>query len=342
MQMANATPRVAGWSLLVIAVIASIAALKLGKTLLAPIVLGLVIGVVVAPLVRQLSRVGVPVVVSALSALLFTGAFIVVLLFALGPVVAELIQQVPRIQWELRLWLQEIAALFQGATALGQDIESSLGIDDEDAMASAMPNIVDALWLAPNFMAQLLIFSGTLFFFLLTRDEIYDVVPEIKKPLRTADRAVSHYFVTITLINAGLGLAVFAVMSAIGLSNPVLWGLAAFLLNFVLYLGPISLIAALGFAGMIQFDGFMSFAPPLLFFLLNLTEAQFVTPALVGQRLRINPLCVFLAILSGLWLWGPIGGIVSLPVLVWVTALIVAIRSEANAPTKGTQLRPAA
>ncbi|MFP7673848.1 AI-2E family transporter [Marivita sp. S0852] len=322
--MDPAPPRTAGWSLLIIAIIASVTALKLAQTLIAPIVLGLVIGVVLAPLVKQLSRIGVPVVVSAFSALLFAGAAIVVLLIALGPMITELIDQIPRIQWELRLWLQNIAALFQGADGIGPDLEETLGLNGEDAVASAMPNIIDALWLAPNFMAQVMIFAGTLFFFLLTRDEIYAVSQTHRAAFYTADRAVSHYFMTIALINAGLGLAVFGVMTLIGLSNAVLWGTAAFLMNFVLYLGPISLIAALFVAGIIQFNGLMSFAPALSFFLLNLTEAQFVTPALVGQRLRVNPLLVFVSILFGLWLWGPIGGIVALPVLVWVTALITA------------------
>ncbi|MCK0149507.1 AI-2E family transporter [Marivita sp. S6314] len=326
MQRTPSSPVGVGWSLLVIAIIASVAALKLAKTLLAPIVLGLVIAVVLAPLIKKLSRIGIPVVVSAFSALVMSGVLIAVLLLALGPVISELIDQVPRIQWELRGWLQELMIRFRGTEALGQNIGESLGLEGGDAVESAMPSVIDALWMAPNFMAQLLVFGGTLFFFLLTRDDIYALAEHNTPALRQADRAVSHYFVTITAINAGLGLAVFGVMSLIGLSNPVLWGAAAFLLNFVLYLGPISLIAALAVAGLIQFNGAMSLVPPFLYFLLNLTEAQFVTPSLVGQRLRINPLCVFLSILFGLWLWGPTGGIVSLPVLVWVTALTTALR----------------
>jgi predicted PurR-regulated permease PerM len=328
MQNEGPTLRVVTWSLLVIAIIASVAALKLAKTLLAPIMLGLAIAVVLAPLVKQLSRIGVPVVVSAFSALIMSGLLITVLLLALGPVVAQMIEQVPRIQWELRGWLQELATRFRGADALSENIGESLGLEGSEAVESAMPSVIDAMWMAPNFMAQLLIFGGTLFFFLLTRDEIYALAKEHMHALRKADRAVSHYFVTITLINSGLGFAVFGTMSLVGLANPVLWGAAAFLLNFVLYLGPISLIAALAVAGMIQFNGAMSLIPPILFFLMNLIEAQFVTPSLVGQRLRINPLCVFLGILFGLWLWGPTGGIVSLPVLVWVTALTTALHTE--------------
>ena len=119
---------------------------------------------------------------------------------------------------------------------------------------------------------------------------------------------------------AGVNLLRESVDTIIGIPNPILWGAAAFILNFVLYLGPVMLLVALGVAGFTEFNGAYSLLPALAYFLLNMTEAQFVTPTLVGQRLQLNPLVVFLAILFGLWLWGPIGGIVSLPLLVWVTA----------------------
>jgi len=333
MTTAPPTPRIAGWSLLVIAIVASVAALKLAESLLAPIFLGLVIGVVLAPLVKQLRRLGVPVIVSAFSALVFSGALLVVLIFTLGPVVSELIDQIPRLQFELRIWLQQLAAFFQ-PDAMNVDLGGSLGDDGEDAVADAMPSLLDALWLAPNFMAQLLMFAGTVFFFLITRDELYDLSQDGKPAFAAADRAVSHYFVTIALINGVMGVAVFGVMTLIGLPNPILWGAAAFLMNFVLYLGPMLLIAALLIAGMVTFNGILSFAPPIAFVIINLTEAQFVTPTLVGQRMKINPLGVFLAILFGLWLWGPIGGIVALPILVWFTALVTALqRINDEAPT---------
>jgi predicted PurR-regulated permease PerM len=82
------------------------------------------------------------------------------------------------------------------------------------------------------------------------------------------------------------------------------------------------LLVALAVVGFTEFNGAYALLPALAYLMLNMTEAQFVTPTLVGQRLQLNPLVVFLAILFGLWLWGPIGGIVSLPLLVWATAFM--------------------
>ena len=308
-------------SIALVALVAVVTALKLAQGLLAPVTLGLVVAIVAAPGMRLLARLGVPRAVSASISLVFVGALTVLLIAGLGPIVMDLIGQVPRIEDEIRWWIIDASRAIRGLEAVQFELEQSLA-ENGEAVEEAMPGLLDALSVAPNFAAQLLTFAGTFFFFTLTQNEIYAAFKGHAASLREADKAVSHYFVTVTVINAGLGAAVFAAMTAIGVPNPILWGAAAFILNFVLYLGPVMLLVAFGVAGFTQFNGAYALLPLVTYFLLNMTEAQFVTPTLVGQRLQLNPLVVFLAILFGLWLWGPIGGVVSLPVLVWMTAYL--------------------
>ncbi len=316
-----------------IALITLLVALKLAKGLLAPITLGLVVAIVAAPGMRLLARLGIPRAVSASISLVFVGAVTVLLIAGLGPIVMDLIGQVPRIEDEIRWWVIEASRAIRGLEAVQFEIEQTLA-EEGEAVEEAMPGLMDALWVAPNFAAQLLTFAGTFFFFSLTQNEIYATFKGHSASLRQADRAVSHYFFTVTAINAVLGTAVFAAMTLIGVPNPILWGAAAFILNFVLYLGPVMLIVAFGVVGFTEFNGVYALLPALAYLLLNMTEAQFVTPTLVGQRLQLNPLVVFLSILFGLWLWGPIGGIVSLPLLVWVSAYL------ANASPFQSDLKP--
>lgn len=308
-------------SIALVALVAVVTALKLAQGLLAPVTLGLVVAIVAAPGMRLLARLGVPRAVSASISLVFVGALTLLLIAGLGPIVMDLIGQVPRIEDEIRWWIIDTSRAIRGLEAVQFELEQSL-VENGEAVEKAMPGLLDALSVAPNFAAQLLTFAGTFFFFTLTQNEIYVAFKGHAASLRQADKAVSHYFVTVTAINAGLGVAVFAAMTAIGVPNPILWGAAAFILNFVLYLGPVMLLVAFGVVGFTQFNGAYALLPIVTYFLLNMTEAQFVTPTLVGQRLQLNPLVVFLAILFGLWLWGPIGGVVSLPVLVWVTAYL--------------------
>lgn len=330
--MISLTPResrIGLHALVLLAVIAGIAALKLTVDLAAPVVLALVVGVVLSPFVGRLSRAGVPRSVSASVALLLAFVVLVLLISALGPVLSGLMEQIPKIQQEIRQWLDEMVRFVRSAEALGREIEETLAEGSDEAVKAAVPTIIDALWMAPNFAAQSLIFAGTLFFFVLTGDQIYSLLPRRAKALREADRAVSHYFVTVTTINAGLGLATFGALTLIGLPNAMLWGGAAFILNFVLYLGPVLMMASLLVAGFMAFSGGYVLLPMVAFLCLNMIEAQFVTPSLIGQRLHLNPLVVFLAILFGIWLWGPVGGIVSLPVLVWLL-VFTGHRTEAD------------
>ncbi|WP_425099432.1 AI-2E family transporter [Tropicibacter sp. S64] len=303
------------WSLVIIAALLVVTSLRLAESFVAPIALGLVLSLVLAPSVSILHRLGVPRAVSATAALLFAAFFFFILVVLLGPVLIDATQQLPLVLQEVHYYLQRLTYSIRGLEDLGDELERSLTQGGEEAM----PTMIDMMWMAPNFLGQSLIFAGTVFFFLMTRDEIYATFTRMAPALRKADRAVSHYFVTITMINAGLGVATAAVMMAIGVSYPMIWGVAAFLLNFLLYLGPIALIGALTVAGITQFNGVYSFLPALGYFALNMTEAQFVTPFLVGQRLQMNPLGIFLGILFGLWLWGPIGGIVAIPTMIWLT-----------------------
>jgi predicted PurR-regulated permease PerM len=118
-----------------------------------------------------------------------------------------------------------------------------------------------------------------------------------------------------------MGLATAGFLQIFGMPGAALWGLLAFVLNFIVYLGPAMLAVALLFAGIGAFDGAMVVAPAAVFVAINTVEGQFVTPALVGRNMEINPLLVFVTILFGIWIWGPIGGIVAIPLLLWVRVL---------------------
>ncbi len=311
--------------LIVIAVIACVSALKFGQAVLAPVVLGLTLATVLTPAMRVMARLNLPHVVGALGALVFAIIAIGLIAFWAGPIMMELVNALPRVSDHLREWMSDLTLALRGLEAL----EGQLAESGEEAMEEAMPTVIDALWLAPNIMAQALIALGTLFFCLLTRSDIYAWLGRsTSRRLSVADRAVSHYFVTIAAVNASLGAAVAMALMVMGVPDPMIWGAAAFLLNFILYLGPAVMVVSLLIAGMTQFSGGMVLLPPAVFLLLNLIEAQFVTPTFVGRRLSLNPLAVFLAIVFGLWLWGPVGGIVALPILVWSYVLLTQSHEE--------------
>jgi predicted PurR-regulated permease PerM len=128
---------------------------------------------------------------------------------------------------------------------------------------------------------------------------------------------LSRYIITVTIINAGLGLVTGAVLWTLGVEDAILWGALVALLNYAPYVGPFISICILGVAGLAQY-GLVPAAllPATVFFSINLLESQFVTPTVLGQHMRLNPLILILWLLIWGWLWGPVGLLIAVPLLV--------------------------
>ncbi|ATG36583.1 putative permease [Phaeobacter piscinae] len=321
--------RAARIMLLILTALALGLALFVSKSVLAPAIFAMVVGIVVSPLADRLQGDGIARVIVAASLLLFSCAIIVLLFLSLEPLISGVVEELPKIKREIKSWVYMLSGLLRGIEAISEEIEQTVGTGAASAdVTTGFPTLMDALWVAPNFGAQVFIFIGTLFFFVLTRTDIYAAAGSLGQRLYRAEHEVARYFAAVTLVNAGLGVATAIGLAALGIDSPLIWGLAAMLLNFILYLGPLMMIAGLTFVGMTQFGGAAALMPPALFLTLNLIEAQFVTPAFVGHQLHLSPLVVFLAIVFGLWIWGPVGAIVALPVLLWIGQLL---RSSAEA-----------
>lgn len=337
-------------SIVIMGVIAVFVVLDALESIFAPLALALIAGVVLSPLSDFWETRGYSSVVGALIGLIATLAVIASFALIFQPIVAQLVDQAPKVWSDMQDTINTIRGLLQGLSDVTDDVSDAIAPEANaapatDAQTSSegveLPTVTDAVMAAPAILSQILVFAGALFFFLLTRVEIYDwtarLMPSrgerahLARKLRHAEREVSRYFVTITIINAGLGAATAAALQVLGMPGAILWGLVAFLMNFIVYLGPAIFFVALLFAGVAVFDGGLSVVPAICFLVLNAIEGQFVTPALVGRNMAINPLLVFLSLVFGIWLWGPIGGIVAIPLLLWV---LVLQRDFSVAPTK--------
>ncbi len=342
-------PRPVIGSIIAVGILAGGLILQATEQVTAPLVLALVTGVVLSPIAVSWERVGVPHQLGALLNLLVALVTIGGLLFLFQPVMGRLVEQAPKVVADVESTLGDLRNTMRGIDEMSKGMAEAVSGEEGQADGTAppsgdtppadkpaeepaaVPTVADALWLAPALLAQIAVFAGTLFFFLATREDIYNWLSkhvrwrrrpdQVRAMLLEAERRVSRYFLTIATINAGLGASVFLLTNQLGVPGAPMWGLLAFLANFVLYLGPAVFAFGLLYAGVAQFDGPMSVVPALAYVTLNFIEGQFVTPAAVGRQMHINPLVVFLSVVFGIWLWGPIGGIVAIPILVWLLVL---------------------
>ncbi|WP_300030740.1 AI-2E family transporter [uncultured Roseobacter sp.] len=335
----TATPPGLKFALYLIAAAATVWLLQSGTPVFLPLIIAFTAGIVFAPMADAFGRAGAPPVVGALAVLVIVLSVIATGVLLFYPVVAEFILRVPVLWYEVQEAFSGLKSTMQSVDTVQEQVAQTLdpggGSENQESAGVSVPGTRDVLAYIPSVAAQIMIFVGVLYFFLLTRRDLYRFVERGTGALTgialyRAEREVSRYFLSITAINACFGALVALMLSALGMPNPVYWGLGAFLVNFVLYLGPIAFALMLLAGGLIVFDGPMSFAPPLFYMMMNMTEGQFVTPSLVGRHMKVNPLLIFLSLVFWVWVWGPLGGLIAIPLLVWLRQISKALETGAE------------
>ncbi|WP_353643440.1 AI-2E family transporter [Mesorhizobium sp. WSM2239] len=306
-------------------------ALYFARDFFMPVLLAFMLALMLTPIVRFLRRHGVPEALSA--------TFLVVLsvigiggagYFMSGPVM-DLVNDAPAIGRELTERLAELRHPFERVMQVSRQVEQVAETTQEPGVQKvvvAQPGIVSqaagnllsaATTIAITFVLSLfLLASGTMFYEKIIQS--FARMSEKKRALRVVydvEREISRYLLTVALINGGLGLAVGLGLWAIGLPNPFVWGVAAALLNFLPYIGALMTIVLVAAISIISFDSLAyALVAPAFVVACNITEGQFVTPLVVGRRLEINAVAIFIAVAFWSWLWGFVGALIAVPILV--------------------------
>ena len=141
------------------------------------------------------------------------------------------------------------------------------------------------------------------------------------------EHSMSRYLFTVTMINIGLGVVTGLAMFLLGMPNPGLWGVMAALMPFIPYLGAMVGVVVLTAVAFTVFESSgQAMVPPLIYAALACLEGGFVTPAILGRRLVLNPVAILLSLMFWGWLWGIIGAILAVPLL--TTLKIVCDQTE--------------
>ncbi|MCB1444756.1 MAG: AI-2E family transporter [Rhizobiaceae bacterium] len=318
---------------LVLAAIAVVVALDYGEVILAPIFLGICIGLMFSPLASHIERHGMPTWLSALVIVLTFLILILLIGMGLSVPLAAWIDRAPAIWESLRLQVADWKSLLDSVQGLQKQLSDAMGqasaltvkVDD----ASAVQSVVS---LGPMIVAELLIFLASVYFFVATRDRFRVAVLSMcftrrmrwrfAHFFRDVEVLISRYLATITVINIGLGIAVTLALWAVGMPSPLLWGVLAILLNFVIYIGPaLMTLILLSVSLALHHNMFNVLLAPGIYLALHAVESNFITHQILGARMTMNPFAVFLALAFWIWLWGPIGGFIAVPSLLVLYAL---------------------
>ena len=307
--------------------------LALAARVVVPVLVAILISLMLAPPVRLLTQWHVPRVLASLFVLGLSIAIGVAALNALARPAIDWMAHAPKVIEQFAhqardLWrpfadaskaTEKITHMTQGGATDGQQpvrVVDSSAPDPVFQLLSAAPVVISSI------IATLIL----VFVFLLYGDavlrKLVEFAPDwhakrgVVVATRDAQRELSGYVLTISLINAALGVATAVALWLLGVPDALLWGGIAALLNFAPYIGPILTVLALCIVGMTSSHTLLlGFAPPAAFLTLHFIESFLVTPFLAGRRLALDPIMIFLSLLVLGWMWGIPGLLIAVPML---------------------------
>lgn len=312
-----------------IVIIMSFSAVYFARDMFLPIVIGLIVALTLSPIVRGMARIGVPEAISAVILIFGSAIAVGTAGYLLSGPVAQLIADAPDMGNDLRFKLSGVLASIEDVQNASDQVEElTNGSDDAPKVAIAQPGLLSfAAGSIANFLglstvgmvlALFLLASGDLFYIKLV--QAFPTFSDKRRAVRTVrdiERQISHYFLSITVINAGLGVSIAAAMYVVGLPNPLLWGTLAFVLNFLPFIGAMVGTALVAAFGILTFDTLgYGLLPAAIYFTLTSIEGQFVTPTFLGRRLELNTVSVIITVIVWSWLWSIPGALMAVPFLV--------------------------
>jgi predicted PurR-regulated permease PerM len=314
-------------TLVTLLIITVVAVLYVAKAFFLPIVTAFIVGTMLSPAASFLEKRRIP---RAVSAVLIVLAVFLGLAFIIGLISAPLMEWTTRLP-ELGSMLKAKLHLFDRPLALWHQMRAMFG--DTDMPKSSTLELPKIDWVQPTFeflsptLTEFLLFFATLVLFIASWKDLrrglvmnfadHEWRLRTLRILNAIETSLGAYLMMVTLINFGVGIATGIICAVTGMPNPAGLGALAATLNFFPIIGPVAMFAILVGVGVITASTLSAgLLAAGLFVGLTFIEGHFVTPMIIGRRLQLNALAVFIGLAFWTWLWGPMGGFLAAPILI--------------------------
>jgi predicted PurR-regulated permease PerM len=332
----------ASTALLVLATLAVGFTLYAVQDLFLPVLLAMFFALVGNPIIRQLQRLWIPRFIGALLVLVLGLAGTVQLGRQLAAPAGEWIRQVPSQMHDLAPKLRTLVKPVREAGKAAENIARAAGGESAGAPVQVVKTEANdpyrALTATPRLVASVLAVVLLTFFFMvygqsLQRNALALLPGRQQKRitveiLQAIEHEISRYVLTITVINTLMGLVFAGVLYylEVPLDEALLWGTMAAVLNFAPYVGPLIGILIMMVMGFVSFhDPLHALLPAGIYLGLHTLEGQLVTPIILGRRMALSPLVLILGLMVFGWMWGIIGLLLAVPLLVCVKLVLARI-----------------
>jgi predicted PurR-regulated permease PerM len=309
-----------------------------------PIVLAVLLDFLLSPLIRGLKRARVPEPLgAALVVLLLLGAAGGAVYGLAGPA-KEWGSKLPASMRDAEMRLHKLRRPVEQMSKTAEQVEEATKMEDSKTPEVVIkgPSLGERLFGTTQSILTTALEVLILLYFLLAAGDLFlqkliKVLPLLrdkKKAVaiaRETEASISTYLVTVALVNIGLGLTVAAVMYLLRMPNPLLWGALAAFAEFIPYLGATAMVALLTLAGLVTFPHVAhALLVPGGYVVVNLLQSQLISPLILGRRLTLNPVAIFIGLVFWWWIWGVPGAFIAVPLI--ATFKIFCDHIEALAP----------
>lgn len=307
--------------------------LSIGSVVFLPPVTAMIFTIVLSPLADRLTRLGLPnMLASALAILALIAVVVLALLLILQPAFV-MVDQVPTLARQVALRFAELRGNLSWISDVNRQLAKITGRTAREVVV-ATPTVIEQLAFAtPSVILEVLLTMLMTFFMIESRIRMkrrilfdrhsFSASVRLARVLRDVQERVGSYILTVALVNFCVGLIVAWGAWTFGLAAPVMWGGLAFVLNFLPYIGPLVMMGLLGLVGLGTSPSVAVGLMPMLAFIgLHAVESNVVTPSILGARFTLNPVAILISISYFSWIWGVLGALLSIPILLTISALL--------------------
>lgn len=329
----------------VLCVLAVLYTLYLAREVVVPVVFAVLLKLFFGPTMRALRKAHIPDPVSAALLILLLLSIFGFGGYAISGEAQNWIEKAPHTIAVLGTKFKKLRQPMERVTRSAEQMESATGVSDNGPGREVIvrgPSLLSRVFGTTTSLVAGLLEVIVLLFFLLAGGELFlqklvkvlPNLPDKKRAVtiaRETEASISTYLSTILLINVCEGIVVALIMALLGMPNPVLWGVLAALLEFIPYLGAAAMVIVLTIAGLTTFDSVgHALLVPAGFLIVSIIQANFVSPPLLGRRLTLNPVAIFVGLSVWFFIWGIPGAFMAVPLL--AATKIFCDHTEALAP----------
>jgi predicted PurR-regulated permease PerM len=308
--------------------------LSIGAVVFLPLVTAIMLTIVLSPLADRLAQGGLPnVLASLISLLVFVAILVIALTVVLRPAIG-MYDQLPTLIDKIGQHFHQLQHNFRWVLRLDKQVSEITGQTAHQQVVVASPSMLEQVVVAtPTVLLEVLLTLLMAFFMIEARVRVrrrllldrqhVGASLKVARVIRDVQDRVAAYILTVGLINLVVGVIVALGAWGLGLEAPVMWGGLAALLNFLPYIGPLTMVALLALFGIGTADSpLVGTIPALCFLGLHAIESNVVTPSILGARFTMNPVLILIALMYFTWIWGVTGALLSVPILLTLTALV--------------------